>query len=229
VEKSGILFSTVWKPMNRPIHHQNPFNLPDAGRDPYPYTLFARWFAEAMQADPQNAAVVALSTASREGHPSLRMVLLKEHGANGFLFYTNYESRKAAEIAENPFAAMTFWWPAQERPGSAQAAPDRQIRIEGKIQKTRTEESDAYFASRPRESQLSAWASPQSSVIEEPVTLDKLHERFGTGSIPRPANWGGFRLVPKSFEFWQGRASRLHDRIRFTQKDTEWQTDRLAP
>ncbi|MEI7851629.1 MAG: pyridoxamine 5'-phosphate oxidase [Kiritimatiellales bacterium] len=203
--------------MDRPIHNQKPFNLPDAGKDPL--ILFARWFAEAMQADPKNATVVAFSTVSGEGRPSLRMVLLKEYSANGFLFYTNYESRKAAELAANPFAAMTFWWPSQER----------QVRIEGRVQKISVEKSDTYFADRPRESQLSAWASPQSSVIAEPVTLDKLHERFGEGLIPRPANWGGFILTPGSFEFWQGRASRLHDRIRFTRIDSAWQTDRLAP
>jgi len=203
--------------MDRPIHNQKPFNLPDAGKNPF--TLFARWFAEAMQADPQNAAVVAFSTASGEGRPSLRMVLLKEHSANGFLFYTNYESRKAAELAANPFAAMTFWWPTQER----------QVRLEGRTQKISVEKSDTYFAGRPRESQLSAWASPQSSVIEEPVTLDKLHEQFGKSPIPRPANWGGFILIPETFEFWQGRASRLHDRIRFTLIDAAWQIDRLAP
>jgi len=203
--------------MDRPIHNQKPLHLPDAGKDPL--VLFAHWFAEATQADPQNAAVVAFSTASREGRPSLRMVLLKEYGANGFLFYTNYESRKAAELTANPFAAMTFWWPSQER----------QVRIEGKVQKISVEKSDAYFAGRPRDSQLSAWASPQSSVIEGPVTLDKLHERFSEGPVPRPASWGGFILTPESFEFWQGRASRLHDRIRFTQTGAAWQTERLAP
>jgi pyridoxamine 5'-phosphate oxidase len=203
--------------MNRPIHNQNPFSLPDAGKNPF--TLFARWFTEAMQTDPQNAPVVAFSTVSSEGNPSLRMILLKSYGEDGFLFYTNYESRKAAELATNPRAAMTCWWPPQER----------QVRIEGRVEKISTIESDAYFAVRPRESQLSAWASPQSSVIEQPITLDELRKRFGDGKIPRPANWGGYRLIPERFEFWQGRASRLHDRIRFTQTDAGWQIDRLAP
>jgi pyridoxamine 5'-phosphate oxidase len=135
------------------------------------------------------------------------------------VFYTNYESRKAAEITENPNAAMTFWWPAQER----------QVRIEGKIEKVDPIESDAYFATRPRESQLSAWASAQSQIIEQPVSLDALRERFGDGEIPRPANWGGFRLIPDLFEFWQGRENRLHDRIRFTKHDSDWKADRLAP
>jgi pyridoxamine 5'-phosphate oxidase len=203
--------------MDRPIHNQNPFSLPDAGKNPF--TLFARWFTEAIQTDPQNAPVVAFSTVSSEGNPSLRMILLKSYSENGFLFYTNYESRKAAELSKNPRAAMTFWWPPQER----------QVRIEGRVEKISPEESDTYFADRPRESQLSAWASPQSSVIEQPVTLDEPCERFGDKKIPRPANWGGYRLIPESFEFWQGRASRLHDRIRFTQTDAGWQIDRLAP
>lgn len=203
--------------MNRPIHNQNPFNLPDAGKDPF--ALFAHWFTEAVQADTQNAAVVALATATPEARPSLRMVLFKKHSPEGFIFYTNYKSRKAVELTGNPFAAMTFWWPAQER----------QVRIEGTIEKISEADSDAYFAGRPRESQLSAWASPQSTVIERPVTLDELRERFGNGPIPRPANWGGFRLIPETFEFWQGRASRLHDRIRFIKTNRGWQTDRLAP
>jgi pyridoxamine 5'-phosphate oxidase len=203
--------------MDRPIHNQIPFALSEAGNDPV--TLFDRWFTEARQIDPQNAAVVALATATPEARPSLRMVLLKEYSETGFLFYSNYESRKGSELAQNPFAAMTFWWPAQER----------QIRIEGVIKKISAEESDAYFAKRPRESQLSAWASPQSSIIEQPVTLDVLRERCGDAPIPRPANWGGFRLVPETFEFWQGRTNRLHDRIRFIKMPGGWKTDRLAP
>ena len=199
--------------MDRLIHNQTPFGLPEAGNQPF--VRFDRWFKEAAGIDPQNAAVVALATASRSGRPSLRMVLLKGHGKNGFLFYTNYESRKAAELAGNPSAAITFWWPAQER----------QVRIE----KISDAESDTYFAKRPRENQLSAWASPQSSVIEQPVTLDELRHRFVGGDIPRPANWGGYRLTPETFEFWQGRTSRLHDRILFTRTDAGWQTDRLAP
>lgn len=203
--------------MDRPIHNQTPFSLPEAGNDPV--ALFDCWFTEALQIDPQNAAVVALATAAPEARPSLRMVLLKEYNEAGFLFYSNHESRKGCELAQNPFAAMTFWWPAQEH----------QIRIEGTIKKISDAESDAYFATRPRESQLSAWASPQSSIIEQPVSLDGLRKRFGTGPIPRPANWGGFRLVPETFEFWQGRASRLHDRIRFIKTTVGWKTDRLAP
>lgn len=203
--------------MDRPIHNQTPFGPAEAGSDPF--RLFTGWFQEASAADPNNAAVVALATVDPDARPSLRMVLLKGHGPDGFLFYSNYESRKAAELSTNPLAAMTFWWPAQER----------QVRIEGEIGKISDTESDAYFATRPRESRLSAWASLQSSVIEQPVTLDQLRQRFGDGKIPRPGNWGGYRLVPETFEFWQGRASRLHDRIRFTKMADGWKTDRLAP
>lgn len=203
--------------MDRPIHNQIPFGPDEAGGGPF--ALFARWFGEAAQADPNNAAVVALATTSTDGHPSLRMVLLKAHSAKGFVFYTNYESRKAAELAKTPFAAMTFWWPTQER----------QVRLEGKVEKISGVDSDTYFATRPRESQLSAWASPQSSLIEQPVTLNELRERFGEEKIPRPATWGGYRLIPETFEFWQGRTNRLHDRIRFTNISNGWKIERLAP
>lgn len=203
--------------MNRPIHNQKPLDLPEPGSDPF--TLFSDWFSEAFQSDTRNTAVAALATASRKGRPSLRMILLKQYGPDGFVFYTHYESRKAAELTGNPHAAMTFWWPAQER----------QVRIEGMADKISPEESDSYFASRPRENQLSAWASPQSRVIEHPVVLDEPCKCFSEGKIPRPANWGGYRLIPEVFEFWQGRASRLHDRIRFMETGSGWQIDRLAP
>lgn len=203
--------------MNRPIYNQNPFDPPKTGSDPA--TLFADWFSAAKQAEAENAAVAALATAGADARLSLRMVLLKHCGPGGFVFYTNYKSRKAADLAVNPFAAMTFWWPAQER----------QVRIEGSVQKVSSAESDVYFASRPRESQISAWASPQSRVIGQPVSTESLREHFGSGEIPRPADWGGYRLVPEVFEFWQGRASRLHDRIRFTKAGDGWQMDRLAP
>lgn len=202
--------------MDRPIHNQIPFGPPGAGTDPF--ALFDRWFCEARQADPNNAAVVALATAAGS-RPSLRMVLLKKHGPDGFIFYTRYDSRKGRELDTNPAAAMTFWWPAQER----------QVRLEGIIGKISSDESDAYFATRPRESQLSAWASPQSRVIEHPVSLDEPRKRFGTEQIPRPENWGGYCLTPDLFEFWQGRDNRLHDRIRFANVSNVWKIERLAP
>lgn len=191
--------------------------MEEAGRDPF--ALFDHWFKGAMGLDPHNAAVAALATCSAAGRPSLRMVLLKDHGAAGFVFHTNYASRKAVEVLNHPVSAMTFWWPAQER----------QVRLEGLMEKLTSRESDAYFACRPRESQLSAWASPQSSVIQQPVSLEPVRGRFAAAPVPRPETWGGFRLIPEILEFWQGRASRLHDRIRFTKTATAWQIDRLAP
>lgn len=202
--------------MDRPIDNALPFGPDDAGRDPF--ALFAEWFDAAVTADPNNAAVMTLATA-RGNHPSARMVLLKEHGPDGFVFYTNYESRKGRELEENPRAALVFWWPSSER----------QVRIEGRIERIPAEASDAYFASRPRDSQLSAWVSSQSSEIEDPVSLAAAQRKFGDTPVPRPCNWGGLRLIPERFEFWQGRASRLHDRIAFKKQAAGWQVKRLAP
>jgi len=203
--------------MNRPIYNRTPFGLSEAGNDPFP--LFDRWFSDAQRADPNDAAVAGLATATLTGRPSLRMVLLKESGPGGFVFFTGYESRKAADLLENPLAAMTFWWPSQER----------QVRLEGPVGKISAAESDAYFETRPRESRLSAWASPQSRVIAQPVTLDAAAARFADQPVPRPPGWGGYRLHPDHFEFWQGRENRLHDRIRFTRKGPLWEKERLAP
>jgi pyridoxamine 5'-phosphate oxidase len=202
--------------MDRPIHHDNPFSPADAGTDPF--TLFERWLSDALRADPHNAAVMTLASAFNN-RPSARMVLLKEHGPDGFVFYTNYESRKGRELEENPQAALVFWWPPAER----------QVRIEGRVEKLSAGASDAYYATRPRDSQLSAWVSAQSSEIEEPVALDAARRKFGDNPIPRPCSWGGLRLIPHRFEFWQGRASRLHDRIVMEQQQNAWTVKRLAP
>lgn len=202
--------------MDRPIHNENPFGPQEAGNNPF--ALFETWFNAAAESDPHNAGVMTLATAF-SNRPSARMVLLKEHGPNGLVFYTNYESRKGRELEENPLAALTFWWAPEER----------QIRIEGRIEKTSPEASDAYFSTRPRDSQLGAWVSAQSSVIDEPVTLDEARAKFKTEKIPRPCSWGGMRLIPNRFEFWQGRASRLHDRIVFERTGAEWAVSRLAP
>lgn len=202
--------------MDRPIHNETPFDLPQAGENPF--ALFGIWFKAAFEADPNNAGVMTLSTAA-DNRPSARMVLLKEHGENGFVFYTNYQSRKGRELDANPQAALTFWFQTLEK----------QIRIEGRIEKISVEASDAYFATRDRDSQLAAWASAQSSEIDQPVTLDDARAKFKEEEIPRPCSWGGLRLIPERFEFWQGRASRLHDRIVFELSASEWKKFRIAP
>lgn len=213
--------------MDRPINNQKPFGPAEAGSDPF--ALFEQWFEAAAQADSDNAAVMTLAT-TLNNRPSARMVLLKEHSPDGFVFYTNYESRKGRELAANPWAALTFWWPSFANASEGRpAVPDRQVRIEGRIEKTSPEESDAYFATRPRDSQLSAWVSAQSSEIDEPVTLDAARKKFGDDPIPRPCSWGGLRLIPERFEFWQGRSSRLHDRIVFQANGSGWTISRLAP
>ncbi len=204
--------------MDRPIHSDTPFGPPEAGPDPA--ALFERWFADARAADARNAGTAALATAGSNARPSLRMVLLKQHSPAGFVFYTNYISRKARELADNPHAALTFWWHSLER----------QVRIEGTVHKISAAESDAYFATRPRDSQLSAWASPQSRPIDKPLCLDAVRERFGSGPVPRPETWGGLRLRPARYEFWQGRENRLHDRLCYTRLNRRaWDLVRLAP
>jgi pyridoxamine 5'-phosphate oxidase len=202
--------------MDRPINNEMPFGPREAGRDPF--VLFSQWFEAAVQADPNNAAVMTLATAI-DSRPSARMVLLKEHGPDGFVFYTNYASRKGRELETNPQAALTFWFPHSER----------QVRIEGPIERISPETSDAYFATRDRGSQLGAWVSAQSSEIDEPITLDAAQAKFKDDPIPRPCSWGGLRLIPERFEFWQGRARRLHDRVVFERNPSDWKITRLAP
>ena len=167
---------------------------------------------------------MSLATADRDGRPSVRIVLLKSFDQDGFVFFTNYESTKGKQLETNPHAALGFYW----------IELDRQIRISGKIEKTSREESQTYFHSRPIGSQLSAWSSRQSEVVDGRRVLDarmaEMTERFGDKQIPLPPHWGGFRLKPDKIEFWQGRPNRLHDRFRYTRKaDGLWQIDRLAP
>ena len=186
-----------------------------------PLDQFTRWFeqARATEADP---TAMTLATATPDGRPSARMVLLKGFEASGFVFYTNYDSRKAAEIEGTRRAALLFYW----------ATLDRQVRIEGAIARASAAESDAYFASRPLESRWSAHASPQSRAIDSRESLEAAVERvraeFGD-NVPRPAGWGGFRVVPDAFEFWQGRENRLHDRLAYTRTADGWRRQRLAP
>ena len=193
----------------------------EAGLDPI--ALFDRWFTAACGVDP-DANAMSLATATPDGRPSIRTVLLKGFGADGFVFYTNYNSRKAREIAENPHVSLMFFW----------APPDRQVRIEGRAQKVSAAESDAYFATRPLASRLSVYASRQSERIESRQALDArleaVSKRFLDGQVPRPEWWGGYRVMPQEIEFWQGRVGRLHDRLRYAlQPDGSWLRERLAP
>jgi pyridoxamine 5'-phosphate oxidase len=193
--------------------------------DPDPLRQFAVWFGEAAAAGLRLPEAAALATASTAAVPSVRMVLVKEFDEHGFVFFSNYESRKGAELAANPMAALLFHW---DRLG-------RQIRIEGAVRRTSVDESAAYVRSRPRGSQLSALASPQSQKIDSRETLERrvagLDERY-TSELPLPTDWGGFRLVAESFEFWQQRHDRLHDRLRYRRGEGDgggWAIERLAP
>lgn len=191
--------------------------------DPDPFVQFGRWMDEAIAAAAHEPTAMCLSTATTDGRPSSRMVLLKGFDQEGFVFYTNYNSHKGRELAENPFAALTFFWPELER----------QVRITGRTGKVSPEESDEYFKSRPYTSRLGAWASDQSERIESKTVLvtkaAKLAIKYAAGSVPRPPHWGGYRVVPNMIEFWQGRPSRLHDRILFELVDGVWQISRLSP
>jgi pyridoxamine 5'-phosphate oxidase len=197
--------------------------LVEADVDPDPMVQFGRWFDDAEAADLVEPSAMTLATATAEGVPSARMVLLRGVDQRGFVFYTNYESRKAAELAANPRAALVFWW------GELQ----RQIRVEGPVERTSQQESAAYFRTRPLGSRLSAWASPQSRVIPGRAVLDQrvaeLAAGHPDGDIPLPPFWGGYRLVPEVVELWQGRPNRLHDRLRYTRVADGWRLERLAP
>ncbi len=191
--------------------------------DASPILQFEKWFKEAVDAHVNEPNAMTVSTATKAGKPSARILLLRNFNESGFVFYTNYTSRKGLEIGQNPYCALLFFWPELER----------QIRIEGILEKQTAEESDIYFNTRPRGSKLGAWTSEQSKVIESRDILEhefqKLSENFQGENIPRPANWGGFTLKPVSIEFWQGRPSRLHDRILYTQENSNWKIERLAP
>jgi pyridoxamine 5'-phosphate oxidase len=191
--------------------------------DPDPLRQFAAWYAEVQDAGLPQPDAAALATATEVGRPSVRMVLLKGQDARGFAFYTNHESRKAKELAANPHAALVFHWQPLHR----------QVRVEGTVERVSEKESAAYFTTRPRGSQIAAWASPQSSVVPSRTDLDGLYEqtaaRFGHDEIPPPPFWGGYRIVPTAIEFWQGRENRFHDRIRYERTESSWTRARLAP
>lgn len=188
-----------------------------------PFVQFGHWMDDAIAAETPEPTAMCLSTASADGRPSSRMVLLKGFDHDGFVFYTNYNSRKGRELAENPYAALTFFWPELER----------QVRITGLTLKVTSEESDEYFKSRPYTSRLGAWASKQSETVESKMVVmaeaAKLAIRYPTGNVPRPPHWGGYRVAPDEFEFWQGRPSRLHDRIRYLKANDNWEISRLSP
>ncbi|MBL7257427.1 pyridoxamine 5'-phosphate oxidase [Paractinoplanes lichenicola] len=185
---------------------------------------FEAWFTDATRFGLPEPNAMIVSTATPQGRPSARTVLLKEYDERGFVFFTNYESRKGSELTANPYASLVFpWFPMQ-----------RQVLVTGAVERVSRAETEEYFASRPRGSQLGAWASPQSSVLPDRATLDAglaaTEERFGDGPIPPPEHWGGFLVVPETVEFWQGRTSRLHDRLRFARTGNgSWVVERLAP
>ncbi len=188
-----------------------------------PFVQFNIWFSEIVGAKIIDPSAMVLATVAETNMPSSRIVLLKEVDVRGFVFFTNYLSRKAKDLETNPNASLLFYWKEM----------DRQVRIEGVIEKVRTKISEDYFHTRPRESQISAWVSEQSSIIPDRKFLDNkyddLDEEFGNDEIPLPDYWGGYRLIPKYFEFWQGRESRLHDRICYGKEKGNWKICRLAP
>ncbi|MCG8417079.1 MAG: pyridoxamine 5'-phosphate oxidase [Proteobacteria bacterium] len=192
--------------------------------DPNPVVQFGRWFDDAVRADIRLANGMTLATVGPDGQPSARIVLLKGYDDQGFVFYTNYDSRKGRELAESPLAALLFWWmPLQ-----------RQVRIEGRVHKVTPATSDEYFRSRPRASNMSAMASPQSQTVPDRQWLERrvatLETEWDGRDLVRPDNWGGYRLVPRRFEFWQGRADRLHDRLGYYRHhDRSWTIERFAP
>ena len=203
-------------------YSSSPIN--ESAVDANPISFFGKWFDEAMAAEVREPNAMTLATATRDGIPSARIVLLKGADKNGFSFYSNYLSRKGKELAKNPSACLVFFWPEL----------GRQVRIEGKILKLSKEESEAYFASRPFGSQLGAVVSPQSQVIANREILDVAYtayeQKFEGKKIPKPAHWGGYILQPIAIEFWQGRESRLHDRVKYALMEKgKWKIERLAP
>lgn len=197
--------------------------LGEADLDPNPFAQFGRWLNDALAAGLPEPNAMTLATATPEAIPAARIVLLRGMDERGFVFFTNYESRKGAELGTNPNAALVFFWVALQR----------QVRVEGTVELISESESDNYFNSRPRGSQLGAWASPQSQILSGRDRLEQrvqeLELQFEGRDVPRPPFWGGFRVRPSLIEFWQGRTSRLHDRLRYRRDNDQWLIERLAP
>jgi pyridoxamine 5'-phosphate oxidase len=198
--------------------------LLEADVDNNPFSQFSRWWDEAVSSAITEVNAMTLATSNKDGVPSARIVLLKGFSESGFVFFTNYQSHKAKDLDENPLAALVFFWKELER----------QIRIEGQVEKISNEESDLYYNSRPVGSRIGAWASPQSQPVKNREVIEnsftKFSEKFKDNLIERPEHWGGYNLKPNKVEFWQGRASRLHDRIEYVlNKNNQWKLQRLAP
>lgn len=205
----------------RKVYHK--FQLNEADALPDPIRQFEKWWNDALASNPDEVNAMTIATCDKQGNPSARTVLLKAIHDDGFVFYTNYESRKGKELIANPSVALLFFWRELER----------QVRVEGRASKISPEESDAYFITRPVESRLGAWTSPQSQVIPGRDFLEnrekEIESKFSGKEIPRPDFWGGFIVVPKRIEFWQGRPGRLHDRLLYSKENGLWKIERLAP
>jgi pyridoxamine 5'-phosphate oxidase len=209
------------KSLRREYTHSS---LSEADVDGDPIRQFHAWYEDAMAAGLPDPHAMTLATATPEGRPAARVVLLRGYDERGFAFFTNYESRKGRELAANPAASLVFYWHDL----------DRQVRVEGQVERVSAAESDTYFRTRPRDAQLGAWASDQSAVVPSREALEarlqELQLQFPAGEIPRPPHWGGYRVVPEFVEFWQGRPGRLHDRLRYRRRESGgWSIDRLAP
>lgn len=217
VDRSGAVFYTVvcMTNVDRPLDRSD--------LKPEPISQFLEWFNEYKAGQPPEPTAMAIATASKDGEPSVRFVLLKSFGADGFVFFTNYKSEKAKNLEQNPRASLVFYWNPQ----------NRQVRVSGRVEKTSALESDEYFATRPVESQLGAWASQQSEPVESRETLEarmnELRAKYAGKAVPRPPHWGGFRVIPERIEFWQGRTGRLHDRFVFERVPGGWNIQRLCP